>query len=53
MYSLLALAIVLLLIWAWALAERERRAQFMQSWIHVPLVTAVMALVMALGLWVR
>ena len=53
MLSLIALAVALVAFWAWALAERERRARFMRAWIHVPLVTATMALVMALGLWLR
>lgn len=53
MLSLIALAVVLVAIWGWALAERERRAQFMHAWIHVPLITAVMAIVMAIGLRLR
>ena len=53
MTSLLALALVLLVIWTWAQFERDRRAAFMRTWIHVPFVGGVMALVMALGLWIR
>lgn len=53
MISLLALAIALLAIWTWAQFERDRRAAFMRTWIHVPFVGGVMALVMALGLWIR
>ena len=53
MTSLLALALALLVIWTWAQFERDRRAAFMRSWIHVPFIGAVMALVMALGLWIR
>jgi hypothetical protein len=49
MISLLVLGVVLLAAWAFGIWERTGRARFMQPWVHVPLIAALIVLLMALG----
>ena len=53
MRSLLILGNLLLLIWAFGVWARDGRAYFMRGWVHVPFVTGVIVLLMALGLVLR
>ena len=53
MISLLILGLLLVACWLWATWQRDAHAAFMRDWVHVPLVTGAMCLVMAIGLWIR
>lgn len=49
MISLLLLATALLALWGYGVWGRAGRARFMDRWVHVPLIAALIVLLMAAG----
>jgi hypothetical protein len=48
-FAFIVLAALLLAFWFWSLVNRDGSAAFMQPFVHVPLIAAVIVGAMAIG----